>query len=54
MRARHSILIFAALSALVVLGRDARALRAVYGALWSMLRHEAGGLTPRLPRLWSI
>ena len=37
-----------------LLARDARALRRAFAELWAWLRCEAGGLAPRLPRLWSI
>ncbi len=37
-----------------LLGRDVRALRGAFAEVWAMLRREAGGLAPRLPRLWSI
>ena len=37
-----------------LLAQDARALRQAFAALWVWLRCEAGGLSPRLPRLWSI
>lgn len=37
-----------------LLGRDARTLRAAFAEAWALLRHEAGGLAPCLPRLWSI
>ena len=36
------------------LGRDARALRAVFGPFWAALRQRLGGLPPVLPRVWSV
>lgn len=37
-----------------LLGEDPRALRGAFAKLWAYLRCEAGGLSPALPRLWSI
>lgn len=37
-----------------LLAEDPRALRWAFAELWAHLRCEAGGLAPRLPRLWSI
>lgn len=37
-----------------LLAEDPRALRRAFAELWAWLRCEAGGLAPRLPRLWSI
>ncbi|HRK95960.1 MAG TPA: urease accessory protein UreD, partial [Rhodospirillales bacterium] len=37
-----------------LLAHDPRALRQAFAPLWAWLRCEAGGLSPRLPRLWSI
>jgi urease accessory protein len=37
-----------------LLATDPRALRRAFAELWAYLRCEAGGLSPRLPRLWSI
>lgn len=37
-----------------LLGHDPRALRGAFAGLWAYLRAEAGSLSPRLPRLWSI
>jgi urease accessory protein len=37
-----------------LLAKDPRALRGAFAELWAHLRCEAGSLSPRLPRLWSI
>jgi urease accessory protein len=37
-----------------LLAKDPRALRGAFAELWAYLRCEAGSLSPRLPRLWSI
>jgi urease accessory protein len=37
-----------------LLAQDPRALRGAFAELWAYLRGEAGPLSPRLPRLWSI
>ena len=37
-----------------LLAKDPRALRSAFAELWAYLRAEAGSLSPRLPRLWSI
>jgi urease accessory protein len=37
-----------------LLAQDPRALRGAFAELWAYLRGEAGSLSPRLPRLWSI
>lgn len=33
---------------------DAYPLRKAFGAFWAAFRHTAGGLPPRLPRLWHV
>jgi urease accessory protein len=37
-----------------LLAQDPRVLRGAFAELWAYLRGEAGSLSPRLPRLWSI
>jgi urease accessory protein len=37
-----------------LLAKDPRSLRGAFAELWAHLRCEAGSLSPRLPRLWSI
>lgn len=37
-----------------LLAEEPRELRRAFAELWAWLRGEAGGLSPRLPRLWSI